>query len=114
MTNETMTLGEALTVRAGLQARLGELRDRLLAVATVQEGEAPAEQPDVLLGEFEQAAERLRVLIARINRTNLAVATSAGETLTAVLARRDVLAVRHKVQRARGSGLGAGAALLTA
>jgi hypothetical protein len=99
MTNETMTLGEALTVRAGLQARLGELRDRLLAVATVQEGEAPAEQPDVLLGEFEQAAERLRVLIARINRTNLAVATSAGETLTAVLARRDVLAVRHKVHR---------------
>lgn len=99
MTNETMTLGEALTVRADLQQRLGELRGRLLAVAKVQEGETPAEQPDVLLAEFEQTAERLRTLIARINRTNLAAVTTDGETLTAALARRDVLAVRHKVHR---------------
>ncbi len=99
MTNETMTLGEALTVRADLQQRLGELRGRLLAVAKVQEGETPAEQPDVLLAEFEQTAEHLRTLIARINRTNLTVATEDGETLTAALARRDVLAVRHKVHR---------------
>jgi hypothetical protein len=99
MTNETMTLGEALTVRADMQQRLGELRGRLLAVAKVQEGETPAEQPDVLLAEFEQTAERLRTLIARINRTNLAIETAEGETLTAALARRDVLAIRHKVHR---------------
>jgi hypothetical protein len=99
MTNETMTLGEALTVRADLQARLGELRGRLLAVAKVQEGETPAEQPDVLLAEFEQTAERLRALIARINRTNLTIEMAAGETLTAALARRDVLAFRYKVHR---------------
>jgi hypothetical protein len=99
MTDETMTLGEALTVRADLQARLGELRGRLLAVAKVQEGESPAEQPDVLLAEFEQTAERLRTLIARINRTNLTVETADGESLTAALARRDVLAVRHKAHR---------------
>jgi hypothetical protein len=37
MTNETMTLGEALAVRADLQQRLTELRGRLLAVAKVQE-----------------------------------------------------------------------------
>ena len=55
-------------------------------------GRKPAEQPDVLLAEFEQAAERLRTLIARINRTNLAIETAEGETLTAALARRDVLA----------------------
>jgi hypothetical protein len=99
MTNETMTLGEALTIRADMQQRLGELRGRLLAVAKVQEGETPAEQPDVLLAEFEQTAERLRTLIARINRTNLAIETAEGETLTAALARRDVLAIRHKVHR---------------
>jgi hypothetical protein len=99
MSNETMTLGEALTVRADLQQRLGELRARLLAVAKVQEGEAPAEQPDVLLAEFEQTAERLRTLIARINRTNLTAVTSDGETLTTALARRDVLAFRFKVHR---------------
>ena len=99
MTDETMTLGEALTVRADLQQRLGELRGRLLSVAKVQEGEMPAEQPDVLLAEFEQTAQRLRTLIARINRTNLTVATADGETLTSALARRDVLAIRYKVHR---------------
>ena len=99
MTDETMTLGEALTVRADMQQRLGELRARLVAVAKVQEGEAPAEQPDVLLTEFEQTAERLRRLIARINRTNLTVVTANGETLTDALARRDVLAFRFKVHR---------------
>jgi hypothetical protein len=99
MTNDSITLGEALTVRADLQQRLGELRGRLLAVAKVQEGETPAEQPDALLTEFEQAAERLRTLIARINRTNLTTVTAAGESLTAALARRDVLAIRHKVHR---------------
>jgi hypothetical protein len=99
MTNDTMTLGEALTVRADLQQRLGELRGRLLAAAKVQEGEAPPEQPGVLLVDFEQTAERLRTLIARINRTNLTVLTPDGETLTDALARRDVLAFRHKVHR---------------
>jgi hypothetical protein len=99
MTNDTMTLGEALTIRADLQQRLGELRGRLLAAAKVQEGEAPPEQPDVLLVEFEQTAERLRTLIARINRTNLTVLTAGGETLTDALARRDVLTFRHTVHR---------------
>jgi hypothetical protein len=99
MADETMTLGEALTVRADLQQRLGELRTRLLASAKVQEGEAPPEQPDVLLAEFEQTADRVRDLIARINRTNLTVSTAAGETLTDVLARRDVLTLRYAVHR---------------
>ena len=49
MTDETMTLGEALTVRADLQKRLGELRARMVASAKVQEGETPPEQPDALL-----------------------------------------------------------------
>lgn len=99
MANQTMTLGEALTVRAELQQRLAELRGRLVAAAKVQEGEAPPEQPDVLLAEFEQTAERLRELIAQINRTNLTVATANGETLTDALARRDVLTLRYTVHR---------------
>jgi hypothetical protein len=99
MTSEAMTLGEALTVRADLQQRLGELRGRLHLRDREQEGETPAEQPDVLLAGFEQTAERLRTLIAHINRTNLTIVIADGETLTAALARRDVLAVRHKVHR---------------
>ena len=99
MANQTITLGEALTVRAELQQRLAELRVRLVAAAKVQEGEAPPEQPDVLLAEFEQMAERLRDLIGRINRTNLTVTTANGETLTDALARRDVLTLRYAVHR---------------
>jgi hypothetical protein len=99
MADETMTLGEALTVRADIQQRLAELRKRMLASAKVQDGEAPPEQPDVLLAEFEQAAERLRTLISRINRTNLTATTAAGETLTDALARRDVLTLRYAVHR---------------
>src|SRR5580765_1203869 len=99
MAQETMTLGEALTVRADLQQRLADLRGRILAGAKVQEGETPPEQPDVLLAEFEQTAARLRTLIARINRTNLTVTIADGETLTDALARRDVLTVRHAMHR---------------
>jgi len=99
MTNKTMTLGEALTVRADLQKRLGELRTNMVASAKVQEGETPPEQPDVLLAEFEQTAAQLRTLIARINRTNLTVTIGDGETLTDALARRDVLTIRYAMHR---------------
>ena len=114
MTHETMTLGEALTVRADLQLRLGELGTRLLAAAKVQEGEAPPEQPDVLLAEFEQTADRLRTLIARINRTNLTVVTANGETLTDARAPRRTGVPPQGAPRARGHSLGAVGALLAA
>ena len=99
MTEETMTLGEALTVRADTQRRLSELRTRLVAVAQVQEGETPAEDPQTLLNEFEQTAAQLETLIARINRTNLTATISTGESLTAAIARRDVLALRFQTHR---------------
>jgi hypothetical protein len=114
MTNETMTLGEALAVRADLQQRLTELRGRLLAVAKVQEGEAPAEQPDVLLAEFEQTAEQLRTLIARINRTNLTVVTAEGDAHRRARPSRRAGVPPQGAPRARGCSLGAGGALLAA
>lgn len=36
---ETMTLGEALTLRADMQRHLSKLRTRLIAGAQVQEGD---------------------------------------------------------------------------
>lgn len=96
---ENITLGEALTLRADMQRRLSELRTRLMASAQVQEGEAPAEEPQALLAEFERTARELQTLVARINRTNLAVTIGTGETLTDALARRDMLAVRYSVNR---------------
>jgi Family of unknown function (DUF6847) len=94
-----MKLGEALTLRSQLLARIAQIRERLKASALVQEGESPPEDPNALLQEFESMAEELQGLIASINRTNLSTELASGETLTAALARRDVLALRHAVVR---------------
>lgn len=85
-----MKLAEALLERADLQKRLSLLEGRLCRNARVQEGEAPAEDPKELLRELEQITCRLEELIRRINLTNAAV-TDGGESLTALLAKRDVL-----------------------
>lgn len=95
-----MKLGEALTLRGDLQARVSELRNRLKESARVQEGEKPHEDPSALLKEFESIADDLERLVARINRTNLAVRLGDGRTLTEALARRDSLTLRHQTFRA--------------
>ena len=83
-----MKLAEALLERADLQKRLEQLRDRLRSNARVQEGEQPAEDPQALLRELENGVQRMEWLAARINLTNTCV-RAAGESLTALLARRD-------------------------
>jgi type II secretory ATPase GspE/PulE/Tfp pilus assembly ATPase PilB-like protein len=88
-------LGEVLARRAELQRRLGEVRDRLRAIALVQEGDKPAEDPEPLLSELDQIAAELERLIAAINRTNSAAQLESGQTLTEALARRDVLDALH-------------------
>ncbi|MEM6782422.1 MAG: DIP1984 family protein [Bacteroidota bacterium] len=94
-----MKLAEALILRADLQKRLVQLRQRILQNAKTQEGDAPAEDPTMLMAEFEGDAAALQDLIARINRTNLAVATEAGPTMTDALAARDVLRLRAALYR---------------
>ena len=88
-----MKLAEALIERADLQTRLSQLDARLHNNAKVQEGETPAEDPNDLLRELDRISARLEQLITAINLTNAAV-TDGGETLTALLARRDVLKSR--------------------
>src|SRR3954454_9219334 len=95
-----MKLGEALARRAELQTRLGEIRDRLRISALVQEGDSPPEDPAPLLAEFEQVADELEALIAEINRTNAQIRLGSGATLTAALAKRDVLGWRHGALKA--------------
>jgi hypothetical protein len=87
-----MKLGEALTLRSQLQVKFQQLRERLKASALVQEGEAPPEDPNVLLADLESVAGELEQLIARINKTNLATSLGDGMTVTEALARRDHLA----------------------
>ena len=94
-----MKLGEALTIRSQLLARIGQVRERLKSSALVQEGETPSEDPAELLREFDGMASELERLIAQINKTNLSTKVPSGETLTDALARRDILALRQGVLR---------------
>lgn len=55
---------------ADLNRRIEQLRNRLENSALVQEGERPAEAPEVLLEELEHCAARLEELMVRINLTN--------------------------------------------
>lgn len=92
-----MKLAEALTLRADLQKRLAQLRERLKRNAKVQEGDTPAEDPRELLAELDTATEELASLIARINLTNCRATTvwnGAELTLTALIARRDALTLK--------------------
>ena len=93
-----MKLAEALQLRSDLQKRIYQLQERLNQNATVQEGEKPAEDPVALLGELDSCIVQLEEMMERINRTN-SVVTDQGETLTALLARRDCLTRRLQMMR---------------
>ena len=91
-----MKLAEALQLRGDLQKRLEQLSSRLYNNATVQEGEAPAEDPAALLEEYEDGSFYMGDYIWEENR------------YTAVLAREN-----KTVYRA-GPGERTGRSLLTA
>ena len=93
-----MKLAEALIERADLQKRLDQLEERLNNNALVQEGEEPAEDPVSLLAEMVAANASLEDLVTRINLTNAAV-TVDGQTLTALIAKRDSLTRRIRITR---------------
>ena len=90
-----MKLAEALANRADAQRRLEQMRGRLVSSAVVQENERPPEDPEELLAETERLLAELEGYVERINRTNLSATLEGGSTLTAALARRDVLGTRY-------------------
>ncbi|HEY1337342.1 MAG TPA: DIP1984 family protein [Bryobacteraceae bacterium] len=93
-----MKLAEALALRADIQKRLEQLKQRLVKNARVQEGDAPEEDPAGLQAELEKSARELTLLIQRINRTNDRSPFGDG-TLADALAERDVLKIRYNVYR---------------
>ncbi|MCL2769458.1 MAG: DIP1984 family protein [Solirubrobacterales bacterium] len=108
-----MIVGEALNRRADVQKRVAQLESRVAACALAQEGEEPPENPDELLAELDGLCDELEDLIARINQTNATARLASGETVTAGLARRDVIgmrqgALRAAINAATGRGLGLG------
>lgn len=93
-----MKLATALSERSDIQKRLSQLRGRLDNNARVQEGEEPSEDPQTLLKELDALVERLEVLVTQINLTNAATKVG-GETLTALLSRRDALQQKVSMMR---------------
>ncbi|MFF8602415.1 DIP1984 family protein [Streptomyces sp. NPDC015232] len=92
-----MKLAEALAERAEATRRVEQLRARVVGSARYQEGETPAEDAARLLAETTEVLDSLESLIRRINRTNASVSVDGERTLTDLLARRDVLRLRHAV-----------------
>ena len=92
-----MKLAEALAGRADAVRKLNELRTRIEANATYQEGEAPTEDATVLLHEAEATTVVLEALMRRINQTNTIATLADGRTITEALARRDALRLRHSL-----------------
>ena len=93
-----MKIAEALALRADLQKRLEQLKQRLVKNARIQEGDTPEEDPAELQADLEKLARELTVLIQRINRTNAASPFGDG-TLADSLAERDVLKIRYSAYR---------------
>ena len=93
-----MKLAEALSIRAELQKKTEQVEQRLKSVVKIQEGDTPEESPVDLLSELYQAAAQLEKLLYRINLTNLRTVRD-GETITAMIARKDVLTLEINVLR---------------
>ena len=93
-----MKLAEALIIRADIQKRINQLKGRLKDSAKVQEGDSPAEDMKELSKELDDSLTQLEDLIYRINVTNMQT-IHEGESLTKMMARKDVLTMRLTVLR---------------
>ena len=86
-----MKLAEALNIRADLQRRSHQLRERILRNAKIQVDEKPAEDPNELLNELEQVNTELVQLIKAINKTNCSIRFDEHQMLSDILSERDYL-----------------------
>ncbi len=93
-----MKLASALSERTDIQNRISELSVRLNNNAKVQDGDKPAEDPIMLMGELDRLFKRLEELMSRINLTN-SKTVSDGRTITEILAQRDCLKKKIEITR---------------
>lgn len=93
-----MKLASALSERTDIQNRISELSVRLNNNAKVQDGDKPAEDPIMLMGELDRLFKRLEELMARINLTNSRT-VSDGRTITEILAQRECLKKKIEITR---------------
>jgi len=84
-----MKLGEALKLRSDNQKNIVALRTRAVANAQIQEGTEAAESAQELLETIERLCGETKVLIQRINRTNVGVRLASGQTIADAIVERD-------------------------
>lgn len=94
-----MKLAEALSLRAEMKTKIGQLALRLNQNAKVQEGEKPVESPYTLIEELENISGEMEKLIKNINYTNC-MTVENGVSLTDMIAEKDVLKKKISVMRA--------------
>lgn len=92
-----MKLAEALILRADIQKRMEQIRNRLYNNVLTQEGELPSEDPDLLLKEFMTLQNELTTIIKAINRTNNNTQFSDNMMLSEVLVERDALLAKRTI-----------------
>ena len=90
-----MKLAEALSIRADLQKKVAQLKERIKESAKVQEGDEPCDNVEELYKELDEVLVQLEDLIYRINITNVQIVQD-GDSLTRLIAKRDVLSMRVK------------------
>lgn len=94
-----MKLAEALSLKKDLEKRISDLKERLDNAVRVQEGDEPAENPAELLAELDSCLGQLERLIYNINVTNMKIVDEEGNSMTKLLAERDVLNKRISILR---------------
>ena len=93
-----MKLAEALNLRADLQKRIANLRERLVKNAKVQEGDTPSEDPNMLLNELNENIIELENIIKLINKTNSSTYID-NESISDIIAKRDTLGLKLSILR---------------
>lgn len=89
-----MKLGEALTQRKYLAARIPQLTNKLSACITIEEGAATNEASDTavdLLAELGASIAQFHLLVVAINKTNNVSQIADGTTIMEAIVRRDLL-----------------------
>ena len=90
-----MKLAEALMVRSDLQKALASLKQRIVANAVVQEGNAPHEDPRDLQAQAFRVMSELERMVLVINAANHDYFVADEMSLAAAIARRDTLTAQH-------------------
>lgn len=92
-----MTLAEALSLRKELETQITTVRDLLMGCSMVQEGDVPTEEPETLMKELDGLLKQLKHYVYCINVTNMNITDEDGNTMTKLLAERDILKKRIEI-----------------